>query len=195
MITFPNTGRGCRRCHFYSSTHNKLFKIHQIKWLKWILLLSLNSFSRELQNGQSFRSPALWCSWSFIWSRCWATWAWLPWLELMLDSTRLCTISSVTWPLLMFAAPLLSHQRWWWTLLWSTILLLSMPVQCNWAVFSPSSSRSVSFMAYDSYVATWSPLHYSTLISKRVCIRLVAVPYVYSFLVALFHTIITFHLT
>lgn len=31
--------------------------------------------------------------------------------------------------------------------------------------------------------------------SKRVCIRLVAVPYVYSFLVALFHTIITFRLT
>ncbi|XP_077175075.1 olfactory receptor 8U3-like isoform X2 [Paroedura picta] len=53
----------------------------------------------------------------------------------------------------------------------------------------------LAVMAYDRYVAICNPLLYQTIMSQRVCIRLVAAPYIYSFGVALFHTIVTFRLS
>ncbi|XP_060117781.1 olfactory receptor 8U3-like [Heteronotia binoei] len=53
----------------------------------------------------------------------------------------------------------------------------------------------LAVMAYDRYVAICNPLLYQTIMSQKVCIQLVAAPYIYSFGVALFHTIVTFHLS
>ncbi|XP_031529551.2 olfactory receptor 8U9-like [Vicugna pacos] len=50
-------------------------------------------------------------------------------------------------------------------------------------------------MAYDHYVAICKPLLYTAVMSPRICIQLVAAPYSYSFLVALFHTLLTFRLS
>ncbi|XP_064145054.1 olfactory receptor 5M1-like [Loxodonta africana] len=50
-------------------------------------------------------------------------------------------------------------------------------------------------MALDRYVAICSPLHYTTRMSKNVCICLVTVPYVYGFLNGLSQAVLTFHLS
>ncbi|XP_075784923.1 olfactory receptor 8U3-like [Pelodiscus sinensis] len=50
-------------------------------------------------------------------------------------------------------------------------------------------------MAYDRYVAICNPLLYKVIMSQKVCVQLVAGPYIYSFCVALFHTILTFRLS
>ncbi|XP_074854683.1 olfactory receptor 8U3-like [Carettochelys insculpta] len=50
-------------------------------------------------------------------------------------------------------------------------------------------------MAYDRYVAICNPLLYHVVMSHKVCVRLVAAPYMYSVSVALFHTILTFQLS
>ncbi|XP_040860046.1 olfactory receptor 5M10-like [Ochotona curzoniae] len=50
-------------------------------------------------------------------------------------------------------------------------------------------------MAVDRYVAICSPLHYSTRMSKNICLSLVAFPYVFGFLNGLSQALLTFHLS
>ncbi|KAM6159099.1 olfactory receptor 5M10-like [Rhynchocyon petersi] len=50
-------------------------------------------------------------------------------------------------------------------------------------------------MALDRYVAICSPLHYTTRMSKNVCISLVTVPYTYGFLNGLSQAVLTFQLS
>ncbi|KAM5248374.1 olfactory receptor 8U9-like [Ctenodactylus gundi] len=60
--------------------------------------------------------------------------------------------------------------------------------------FMVSECLLLASMAYDRYVAICSPLLYTVRMSPGLCIQLVAAPYGYSFLVALFHTTLTFRL-
>jgi olfactory receptor len=61
--------------------------------------------------------------------------------------------------------------------------------------FMISECLLLASMAYDRYAAIYNPLLYMVTMSPGVCIQLLAVPYSYSFLMALFHAILTFHLS
>uniref|UniRef100_A0A4X2K0M9 Olfactory receptor n=1 Tax=Vombatus ursinus TaxID=29139 RepID=A0A4X2K0M9_VOMUR len=61
--------------------------------------------------------------------------------------------------------------------------------------FMTAECLLLASMAYDRYMAICNPLLYMVLMSPKICIQLVAVPYSYSFLVAVFHVILTFRLS
>ncbi|EPY88308.1 hypothetical protein CB1_000179004 [Camelus ferus] len=52
----------------------------------------------------------------------------------------------------------------------------------------------LAVMAYDHYVAICSPLLYMVVMSPKVCMQLAMGPILYSFSVALLHTVVTFQL-
>ncbi|XP_049635710.1 olfactory receptor 8U1-like [Suncus etruscus] len=61
--------------------------------------------------------------------------------------------------------------------------------------FMISECLLLASMAYDRYVAICNPLLYMVVMSPQICNVLVVIPYTYSFLTALFHTILTFRLS
>ncbi|XP_074130831.1 olfactory receptor 8U9-like [Sminthopsis crassicaudata] len=78
----------------------------------------------------------------------------------------------------------------------NTISLSACALQLGcFIAFMDAECLLLASMAYDRYVAICNPLLYMVLMSPKICIQLVAAPYSYSFLVALFHVILTFRLS
>ncbi|XP_030047840.1 olfactory receptor 1361-like [Microcaecilia unicolor] len=61
--------------------------------------------------------------------------------------------------------------------------------------FAGSECLLLSIMAYDRYVAICNPLHYITIMSKKVCLSLAAASWIISFLDALLHTLLIVQLS
>ncbi|XP_029471582.1 olfactory receptor 1E1-like [Rhinatrema bivittatum] len=62
-------------------------------------------------------------------------------------------------------------------------------------VFTTTECVLLSIMAYDRYVAICNPLHYITIMSKKVCLSMSAASFIISFLNALLHTLLVYRLS
>ncbi|XP_037662060.1 olfactory receptor 1030-like [Choloepus didactylus] len=77
-----------------------------------------------------------------------------------------------------------------------TISYAACLVQCYFfIVMVITEYYMLAVMAYDRYMAVCNPLLYGSKMSKEVCIRLIAGPYVYGCLSGLMETMWTYHLT
>ena len=202
MITFLSTGRGHRRCRFYSPTPTNSAK--SIRLNGW----SESYFCHWIHPQGNYRlaraSGPLLCG---VFGHLSGHSAGQPGLDNLDQNWCLTPHAHVLFPqslgLCWSSLLLCSHTKDDGELCCghNTIAFCACAMQQGcFLTFMITECFLLASVAYDCYVATCSPLHYSTLeystlTSKRVCIWLVAVPYVYSFLVALFHIVITFHLT
>ncbi|XP_033014537.1 olfactory receptor 5M11-like [Lacerta agilis] len=79
---------------------------------------------------------------------------------------------------------------------YQVISLTGCVIQCDlFIALNLTESFILAVMAYDRYVAICNPLTYTTKMSWKVCMWLVAVPSAYAFLDATIQTIFTFRLT
>nr|XP_033818193.1 olfactory receptor 1-like [Geotrypetes seraphini] len=62
-------------------------------------------------------------------------------------------------------------------------------------VFACSECMLLTIMAYDRYVAVCNPLHYITIMNKKVCLSMSALCWIISFLHALLHTLLAYRLS
>ncbi|XP_049745652.1 olfactory receptor 1030 isoform X1 [Elephas maximus indicus] len=77
-----------------------------------------------------------------------------------------------------------------------TISYVACLIQCYFFIAMVITEYyMLAVMAYDRYMAICNPLHYSSKMSKGVCICLIAGPYVYGFLSGLMETMWTYRLT
>ncbi|XP_030047850.1 olfactory receptor 1G1-like [Microcaecilia unicolor] len=62
-------------------------------------------------------------------------------------------------------------------------------------VFGCSECMLLAIMAYDRYVAVCNPLHYITIMNKKVCLSMSVASWIISFLHSLLHTLLVYRLS
>ncbi|XP_004869946.1 olfactory receptor 5AL1-like [Heterocephalus glaber] len=77
-----------------------------------------------------------------------------------------------------------------------SISFLACAIQvCCFITFVVCEVYVLSIMAYDRYVAICSPLLYAILMSRKLCVQMIASTYIYGFMVGLVQAVATFRLS